>query len=174
MPLPTHDRFGLPTFTLLESDEDHERRVARVEAFVAQAYKTVVDHLGEERARQLFVGATKRPRGKHGKRKELSADRDWTLVKELDAEVGRCGEGDASAVARVSRRLFAEKGKELGASAAAIERQLRRLLAARTKRQAREARRWRQWRESYKATMGSYPAPTLLELAGQTTDTDKK
>lgn len=129
-------------------------------------------NLGGTRARQLFVNATKRPRGKHGKRKTLSPDRDWTLIKEFDAEVGRCADGDASVLARVSRRIFAEKGKEFGASAAAIEKQIRRLLADREERQAQEARYWQNLRERYKASTGSYPPPTLL--GGAFEDADMK
>ena|SRR5271165_2784756 len=145
--LPENDRFGLPAigaFSMArESDEERSRRVSNVHALISEVYKTVKIHLGESEAKKAFVKATKRSRGKHGKRAIMSDLRDINLLREYDAEVHRSAENKPGLVRLVSERMFAEKGVEFGASAKAIEKHLRRLLKRHEERKARRSARIR-------------------------------
>ena len=65
-PLKTQqDIFGLHYVPLLgaayESDAERARRFAKVEAGVTAVFKAAVHHVGEDRARQLFRKALRRP-----------------------------------------------------------------------------------------------------------------
>jgi hypothetical protein len=135
------DIFGLHHVTLAgaacENDAARGQRIAKVEAGVAAAFKAAIHHLGEEEARELFNRVMRRP--KRGRGKALASDRDARLLKAYDA----APEGES--IAAIARRLRSA-GTELGNTAGAISRQIRKLVDDRKERERRariEARRWR-------------------------------
>jgi hypothetical protein len=136
------DIFGLHYMTLLgaacESDADRAKRFAKVEGGIVAAFRAAVHHLGEERARQLFRKALRRP--KRGPGRALAIDRDRRLLRAYDEAI-KNGETIASA----ARRLRST-GIRLGNTPAAVAAQIRRLVKARKQRErdaAFDARRWR-------------------------------
>ncbi len=152
---PRPDIFGLHRVTIMgracESDAERQRRVAKVEAGVKAAFKAAIHHLGEDDARELFVGVLRRP--KRGPGKALATDRDARLLKAFDAAP------KGQSIAGIARGLRVQ-GTNLGNTAGAIAKQIRKLVEERKEREHRkrvEARRWRM-------AMRNEP-PTLLEAA---------
>ena len=138
---PQLDIFGLQTPTFLgqacESEPEKQKRIAKVEKGVADAFTAAVRQLGEDAARDLFTRVMRRP--KRGRGKTLAPDREWRLLKEYDARPG------GESVAALAKRLRAE-GMELGATQDAIEFAIREAVRGRKQREraaAFEARRWR-------------------------------
>jgi hypothetical protein len=134
------DIFGLKRLSLLSSETETERatRVATVERGVAAAFKAVVEHLGEDAARQLFASLLRRP--KRGPGKALAPDRDARLLIEHDA-AAQAGE----TVAALARRLH-KSGPKLGNTPEAIATQIRRLVKKRKERDRAAAVQARQRR----------------------------
>ena len=138
---PQLDIFGLQTPTLLgeacEKAPEKQKRIAKVEEGVADAFRAAVRHLGEEEARDLFKRVMRR--SKRGRGKTLAAHREWRLLQEYDARP------KGESVAALAKRLRAE-GMELGATQDAIEFAVREAVKSRKQRQhaaAVDARRWR-------------------------------
>jgi hypothetical protein len=149
------DIFGLHHVTIIgracESDVERRQRVAKVEAGVKAAFKAAIHHLGEDDGRELFARVLRRP--KRGPGKALATDRDARLLKAFDVAP------KGQSIAGIARGLRAQ-GTDLGNTAGAIAKQIRKLLEERKEREHRkrvEARRWRM-------AMRNEP-PTLLETA---------
>ncbi len=100
-----NDIFGLQHVTVLgqagETDTERRRRIAKVEAGVADAFKAAVHHLGEDEARQLFLRVMRRP--KRGPGKTLARDRDHRLLKAYDEAVA-----NGESIASLAKRLHGE------------------------------------------------------------------
>jgi hypothetical protein len=173
--LPETDQFGLPNcWLLIETDEQKSRRVARLQELIAEVFEKAVDHVGEDQARNFFLRVTKRPKGKHGKRTTCSPDRDRILLDAYDNAAGKTP-GDKSSLPKiVGRRLWEELGTEISVSAEGAEKKLRRLLNDRKKKAAQAVADFQRWLEDYKALMGDYPTPTLLELATSASSSDRR
>jgi hypothetical protein len=146
---PGPDVFGLPQLTLVElaceSDIDKDKRYATIDRWLAKAFRAAVWHLGEERARELFVHVS-RAAGGRGRGKSFAADRDAQLLAAYDE-----GQGRGKALRTIARELYEATStlpehQRLGASATAIGTQMRKLLTERDdhrKKRAFEARRLR-------------------------------
>jgi hypothetical protein len=152
---PRPDIFGLYHTSLLEAacetPTQRERRFAKVEAGVVEAFKAAIHHLGDEQARQLFQQVLRLP--KRGRGKALANDRDQRLLAAYD-EAMQKGE----TVAVLARRLRST-GIELGNTPRAIAVQIHALVKQRKQRMratAIDARRWRM-------ALRNEP-PTLLEM----------
>jgi hypothetical protein len=137
-----NDILGLQHLTLMgeacETDSERQRRIAKVEAGVADAFKAAVHHLGEDEARQLFSRVMRRP--KRGRGKTLAPDRDACLLKAYDEAVA-----NGESIASVAKRLHGE-GHELGATEGAIAAQIRKLRDERKQRARAAAVQSRWWR----------------------------
>jgi hypothetical protein len=147
------DIFGLQHITILgaacETDTAREKRFARVEAGVTAAFRAAIHHLGEDEARALFNRVMRRP--KRGRGKVLALDRDARLLKAYDTAL----EGDS--IAAIARRLRSE-GVDLGNTAGAIARHVRKLVEERKEKERRarvEARRWRMAMRNEPPTLAS-------------------
>jgi len=136
------DIFGLQHVTLLgqagETDAERRRRIAKVEAGVADAFKAAVHHLGEDEARQLFLRVMRRP--KRGPGKTIARDRDHRLLKAYDEAVA-----NGESIASLAKRLHGE-GQRLGATEGAISAQIRKLRDERNQRARAAAVQSRWWR----------------------------
>jgi hypothetical protein len=138
---PRPDIFGLHHVTMMgracENDAERQQRMAKVEAGVKAAFKAAIHHLGEDNARELFAQVLRRP--KRGPGKALATDRDARLLQAFDtAPKGK-------SIAAIARGLRAQ-GTDLGNTAGAIAKQIRKLVEERKEREHRkrvEARRWR-------------------------------
>lgn len=157
------DIFGLQHVTLAgaacETDAARKKRFAAVEAGVTAAFKAAIHHLGEDEARELFNRVMRRP--KRGRGKVLAPDRDARLLKAYDT----APEGDS--IAAIARRLRTE-GADLGNTAGAIARQIRKLVEERKEKERRahvEARRWRMAMRNEPPTLasGAVAAPRSRE-----------
>jgi hypothetical protein len=162
---PRPDIFGLHHVTLAgagcESDVERQQRFAKVKAGVIAAFKAAVHHMGEDAACELFKSVQRRP--KRGPGKVHPADRDARLLKAYDAAAPK-----GESIASIARRLHATEGKELGNTAAAVAAQIRKLVAARKKREYRarvEARRLRMAMRNEPPTLaaGGTPSEWLRE-----------
>jgi hypothetical protein len=149
------DIFGLHYVTIAgaacEGDVERAKRFAKVEAGITGAFKAAVHHVGDERARQLFRKALRRP--KRGPGRALAADRDRRLLAAYDAAVK-----DGETIASIGRRLHTRHGIELGNTPAAIEAHIRRLVKVRKQSEraaAFEARRRRMAMRNEPPTLAS-------------------
>jgi len=118
-----NDIFGLQHLSLLaqvcETEPERRRRVEKVEAGVAKAFRAAVHHLGENEASELFSRVMRRP--KRGPGKMLAPDRNARLLKAYDEALA-----NGESIASVAKRLHAE-GHDLGATEHAIAAQIRKL-----------------------------------------------
>jgi hypothetical protein len=149
------DVFGLRPLCLLSEagltgDERHER-VAKIEAYVAEAFKDAVRQLGEDEARKLFGRVLRKP--KRGGAKVLAPDRDHQLLTAYD------NRDAAETVTALATRLHA-RGISLGNSVGAIIRQIQRLVKEREERYRRDAAESRYMRMAMR-----HQPPSLLSAA---------
>jgi hypothetical protein len=124
-------------------------------------------HAAPANGRQFFANCIDAPpsmtRGQRGKGKSRDPDRDYVLLRSYDDAIANCPPAEmAGQVGLTAKRLAEQEPGQYGASADAIERQLRRLLAERLKT-LEEAEAWfKGWREEVKRITGEYPEPSLL------------
>lgn len=132
-------------------------------------YNEARDRLGEDEAPVLFAEAVpKRNRG-HQKgntgRPGLYPDLPFTLLEAYDTwnQAAQSEDEKASIPRRLAARLYDDgKDTRYGASAAAIERHLRRLLKAREQRDAESAEQHRRFLAAYKTATGKDLPAALL------------
>ncbi len=137
------DIFGLYLPSLLEPEDSRRERIATVQKKVAETFAAAKRHLGEDEAIALFHHVAKRPN--RGKGKTLAPNRDDELLQIYD------GRARGESVAAIARRVYAATKNERGASpfgatARAIETQIRKLDGERKARQKKarfEGRRMR-------------------------------
>lgn len=157
---------------LTETEGDRKRWLLAASQDLKARFEKAKLRVGEDEARQLFVRATKRGHGKHGtRRKGLSPTRDADLLWYHDeAARGLQTEREQSTIPRLlAAAVYDEgRGKRYGASAGAIERHLRKLLAARKRHAEASAEAFRQWWNAYKAATGREPELGLLSAEPET------
>jgi hypothetical protein len=169
---PERNPFHEPLPGLLgEAEDDHNRWLEAASEFLRGLFKDAKLRVGEDEARRLFVRATKRRRGEHGRQQVgRSPTRDADLLYAYDEAI-RHAQTDRERRAtprHLAGRLAAESGPRYGNSAQAIERHLRRLLADRKRQAEASAELFRQWREAYKEATGREPEPGLLRAGPDT------
>jgi hypothetical protein len=135
-PLPRNERFELPIAPMFldepEEVTEHRQRTRAVRRTARRFFGAVSDHLGNEEARKLFEGLfRKRREGRPSGTRDPK--RDARLLEEYDDRKRKItSEEEISALPRV---IAEEADKrypgQLGSSAPAIEKQLRRLLSKR-------------------------------------------
>jgi hypothetical protein len=175
VPLPSVDRFGLRIprgllDLLTGTDRDAVGKLV-TEVFAAAALR-----LGEEEARRLFKKLSRRPRRGRGPNKNHRPDRDTKLLDVYDQAVLSGG----LTIPELSTILHDRWKSQFGATPLAIEKQIRRLIETRKRRDAelqqrrkREDAEFQQWRENHKAQFGDYPRSLLdaiSENQGPTAD----
>ena len=119
-------RLSLPSLSLMSDATRVREFVAAFEAIVKEAAL----YLGAKEVRGIVGRVTKLPRGK-------KIDQIRALIRAYDVEAVK-GPVNLSALAR---RLYQQGGREYGQSAQAIEKRLRRILAARKLSSVAEQRR---------------------------------
>ena len=147
-PASSTDQFDLPQTSLLsgESSEEREARLRLVRRQAFRFYSAVRDQLGEQETKTLFRGFWKRREG--GQRGSRKPERDEALLKEYDERLRMAASQDERSrlPAEIAREADARSPGVFGNSAGAIEKQIRRLLVRRSRRQALIAARSRRWR----------------------------
>jgi hypothetical protein len=111
-----------------ETPEERTKRVVLVRRVAFRFYRTVVEHLGEEGARELFRGFAARRRGRE--RGPTDTRRDGELLARVDACLKEAtSEAERDALPRLlSEALHKESGDYFGNSPSAIEKHIRGLL----------------------------------------------
>jgi len=126
-----------------DTEETRRRWVAVAQKTLRELFDDAAARLGEAEARRLFIAATKRGRGVHGKRRKgLLPDRDRILLAFYDIEAERQAPQDRGTIPRLlAERLHASNRRgQFGPTAEAIQRHLRRLLKAQAERAAEKER----------------------------------
>jgi transketolase len=125
------DRFGLaivPPTLLAESGNERRARIATVERLATDMFETAVTHLGRLEARRLFAEVAKAP-WKKGKQPNRS--RNDELLDMYDNAVREAPDRIRS----IPRLLAKEMNPKNPRSAPATEKQIRRLVKDRSRRQ---------------------------------------
>jgi hypothetical protein len=125
------DRFGLavwPPSLLAESVEERCARIGTIERLASDLFKTAVTHLGRPEARRLFAEAAKAP---WKKGKQPNRDRNDRLLEMFDNAVR---EGPAR-IKSIPRLLAEQLCPDNPRSVPATEKQIRRLVRDRNRRQ---------------------------------------
>jgi len=125
------DRFGLaiiPPTLLGESPEERRARIDTIERLVIDLFQTAVTHLGRREARRLFEETVKAP---WKKGKQPHHDRNRQLLEKYDSAVRKAPNNIKSIPRMVAKQMHPNNPQ----SAPATERQIRRLVKDRSRRQ---------------------------------------
>jgi hypothetical protein len=144
---------------LLWSDEEEKKWRANSLKFLKACFNEATARLGEDEARDLFAKAApgrKRGQQRGATRGKLFPDRDRRLLSEYDGMVAAVsGDNERRAIPRLlSVKLYATGERGYGHSAAAIQKQIWRLLDERKRRQAEAAREAEKLRVAFRQQTG--------------------
>lgn len=135
-PCPPLDHFGLPDYSLLETEDARRRRIIAVKKMVRNAFKGAVTHLGEEEARILFARAARPKKRGRGQNATFAIDRDLQLLQECQG----AKQANESILA-LAKRLHEDRTNDFGNTVAGVERCIRRLLRKKSRSDAAEKER---------------------------------
>lgn len=125
------DRFGLaiiPPTLLGESPEERRSRIETIERLVIDLFETAVTHLGRREARRLFEETVKAP---WKKGKQPNRDRNRQLLEQYDGAVREA----PNEIKSIPRKLAMQMHPKNPRSVPATEKQIRRLVKDRSRRQ---------------------------------------
>jgi hypothetical protein len=175
--LSTTDEFGIPyrrgTVLTPETEDERAQREAAARNLIGRVFKAAVLHLGEDEARRVWQKVAQKKRGaRPGSR---NAERDRRLLAIHDEVASRGGgQPPASLLRKISEVADTEVPGEYGASAQAVEKQLRRLLARRDLNRRREQLLLAQFLMYDGSSLMSGASSPGLGLLTAIEDTDKK